>query len=259
MGTHPSAPFLGGDKMEEMKSTNVTFLWGVENLNVPAESPATIRIVIIDNHTLVRAGLCSILENQPDLKVVGQTGSLDEAIRLVASTQPDIILLEQDPEIGLGVNMFSELVNACSQARIILVTGSNNRQTYLQAVQFGALGVVLKTQPPDILMKAIRKVHLGELWIDHSLVANLVAVAVNGQANAAENPKAASLIQFSEREREIIEFIGLGLPNKQIANQLCISNGTVRHYLTAIYRKVGVKDRLELLVYAQSHNLTQHS
>jgi two-component system nitrate/nitrite response regulator NarL len=216
-----------------------------------------IRIVILDNHTLFRAGLRYIVESQPDLIVVGQAGNPDEALSLIASTRPDIILLEYDPENGLCFDVFPNFIKTWNLARMILVTSSNDRQIYLQAVQHGVLGIVSKGQSPDVLIKAIRKVHIGEAWIEHSVIANFVTYSFHWQSTPASDPEAGRIGLLSEREREIIHFIGQGLKNKQIASQLCIAETTVRHHLTSIYSKLGVSDRLELLVFAQAHRLTQ--
>ena len=217
-----------------------------------------IGVVILDNHRLVRTGLALIIESQADLRVVGQAGNLNEALSLIALTRPEIILLEHDPENGLGFEVFPEINKAWDPARMILVTGSKDRETYLQAVQRGVLGIVSKTQPSEVLLKAIRKVYLGEVWIEHSLIANLVTSSFQGQVTPLADPEAEGIHQLSEREREVIQFIGRGLKNKQIASQLCIGETTVRHHLTSIYSKLGVSDRLELLIFAQSHRLTKN-
>jgi DNA-binding NarL/FixJ family response regulator len=220
-------------------------------------SPEAITIVCLDNHALMRAGLCLLLESQPDLKVVGHAGHPDEARTLIASTHPDIILLENDPENGLSFKLIPEFKKAWPQSRLILVTGLTDRQTMLQAVRSGVLGIVSKTQPPEVLIKAIRKVHLGEVWIEHSLIANLVSDSVNGFAATALPPDAEKIKLLSERECEIIRLICQGMKNKQIADQLCLAEATVRHYLTSIFSKLGVSDRLELLIFANAHHLSQ--
>lgn len=217
----------------------------------------TIRIVILDNHALFRAGLHSILKNQADLKVVGQTGNLNESLSLINSTKPDIILLEHDRENGFSFEVFPDIIKAWNRARMILVTGSNDRESYLKAVQHGVLGIVSKTQSPEVLIKAIRKVHIGEVWIDHSIVANFVNNSFHGQSDQVKDPEVESISQLSDREREVIQYIGRGMKNKQIANQLSIGETTVRHHLTSIYSKLGVTDRLELLVFAHRNGLTK--
>jgi two-component system nitrate/nitrite response regulator NarL len=217
-----------------------------------------IRIILLDNQVLVRAGLCLIIESQPDMRVVAQASSPNEALNLIAEKKPDIILIEFDDEAGFNFEVLPDFTKSCSKAHMILVTGSNNNETFLQAVKFGVLGVVLKTQPPETLLKAIRKVHQGEVWIERSLIASLVTRSFHGKAGKAADPQAEVIQLLSKREREVIQFIGRGLKNKQIAEHLCISETTVRHHLTSIYSKLGVSDRLELLVFAQRHRLTQN-
>ena len=220
-----------------------------------ALSDKSIRIVILDNQSLVRVGLSFILENQAGLKVVGQAGDLNEALNIIASSKPDIVLFDYDPKNGFYFDVFPEIIRAWEQARWILVTGSNDHQTILQAVQHGVMGVVYKTQLPDVLIKAIRKVHLGEVWIDHSLVTNIVTGSFQSQSVSISDGEDSGISSLSDREREVILCIGKGLKNKQIANQLCIGEVTVRHHLTSIYGKLGVTDRLQLLIYAQNHRL----
>jgi len=221
-----------------------------------ASPEETIRIILLDNHVLVRAGLRHIIESQPDMRVVAQAGNPNEALNLIAETEPDIILLEFDQEAGLSLEILPDLTRCCRKACMILVTGSKDSEIYLQALKYGVLGVVLKTQPPEILLKAIRKVHKGEAWIERSLIANLVTRSSQGKTAAAIDPEAGILQLLSKRECDVIKFIGRGLKNKQIAEQLCICETTVRHHLTSIYSKLGVSDRLELLIFAQHHRLT---
>jgi two-component system nitrate/nitrite response regulator NarL len=222
------------------------------------QSSDSIRIFLVDNHTLVRAGLSSILEGQPDFKIVGQAGNPNEALSLIASAKPDIILLEFDLKSGLTMDVIPEFLQSWNKARIILVTSLNDRKTHLQAVRSGVMGIVLKSQLQEVLFKAIRKVHLGEVWIDHSLIANLVIHSFHLGTEISEDPMDESVKQLSDREREIIQFIGRGMKNKQIAEQLFISDPTVRHHLSSIYRKLGVSDRLELLIFAQRYKLTNN-
>jgi len=216
-----------------------------------------IRLVVLDNQALVRAGLCLLIGNQPDMEVVGHAGNPNEAMSLIASTRPDIILLEYAPESGLSFDVFPNMNNAWVQARMIMVTSSNDRLIYLQAVQNGVLGVVSKSQQPDVLIKAIRKVHAGEIWIEHSLIANFMIGSVHGVSTNGGNHTGDGIGQLSDREKEVIQYIGRGMKNKQIASQLCIGETTVRHHLTSIYGKLGVSDRLELLVFSQRHRLTK--
>jgi two-component system, NarL family, nitrate/nitrite response regulator NarL len=214
-----------------------------------------IRIVILDRHALVRTGLRLIIENHPGLKVVGEAGEADEGLEIVTSQKPDIILLKLDLAGSIGLDIIQKLLSASSHSRIILIARIDETQVYSRAVQEGVLGIVLKTQPEEIFIKAIQKVHAGEVWIERSLIANLLNDLTHAQHFAARDPENDRISQLSQRERQVIHAIGQGLKNYQIAEQLSVSETTVRHHLTSIYSKLGVSDRLELLVYAHRNSL----
>ncbi len=218
-----------------------------------------IRIEIIDNHVLVRAGLRLLIEAQQGLEVIGEAGSVDEGLELATRLKPDIILLELNLSADPCFDVIPKLISTSDHARVILVTSASNSQFFLQAVQNGVMGVVTKTQTPEILIKAIEKVHAGEVWIERSLMANLLTRLSHNHGSNGLDPEAERIQQLSVRERQIIQLIGHGLKNKQIAAQLCISETTVRHHLTSIFSKLEVSDRLELLVYAHRSGLAKIS
>jgi two-component system nitrate/nitrite response regulator NarL len=216
-----------------------------------------IRIEIIDNLVLVRAGLRFIVESQPGWQVVGEAGNIDEGLALAKQIKPDIILLEINMAGEPCFDVIPQLINTSDKARVILVTNAYNSQVFLRAVQSGVVGVVTKTQRPEVLIKAIEKVNAGEVWIERSLIANLLTRLSRNHRSNGSDPEAERIEQLSARERQIIGLIGHGLKNKQIAAQLCISETTVRHHLTSIFSKLDVSDRLELLVYAHRSGLAK--
>jgi DNA-binding NarL/FixJ family response regulator len=219
-------------------------------------SKHSIRIVILDHQTLIRAGLRLILSSHADLQVVGEAGTLADAVVLVQSVQPDVILLGMHQTGGFCLDDIPKII--CSnQSRMIMITSDDAAAITIQAVHRGVLGVVLKSQPPEILIKAIQRVHAGEVWIERSLMANLINDINYRHSPFKEDPELQRIAQLSERERQIIQLIGRGWKNQQIANHLCISETTVRHHLTSVYSKLGVSDRLELLVLAQRCGLTK--
>jgi DNA-binding NarL/FixJ family response regulator len=220
-----------------------------------AASVDRIRIVIIDSHILVRTGLRLILEKSPDMKVIGEAGKTNEGLEIVASKKPDIILLKLDPFSSIGLEIIRKLSNASKTSRVILLAQHDEAQVLMKAVQEGVLGIILKTQTPETLIKAIRKVHAGEVWIERSMCANLLSELTTGQRLIPQDPQTEAITLLSPRERQVIQQIGKGLKNNQIAKQLSLSETTVRHHLTAIYEKLGVTDRLELLVFAHRYNL----
>jgi two-component system nitrate/nitrite response regulator NarL len=212
-----------------------------------------IRIAIFDNHALVRAGIRLLINNQPGMELVGETGNLSEGLEIVATQNPDVILLELNLVGQSEFGVVPYLVKVSERARLILVTGINDSQLLHKAVEDGVMGVVFKTQPPETLIKSIQKVHAGEVWLERSMIANVLNRRTRNHTPI--DPEKDSIAQLSEREKQVIRLIGQGYKNKKIATQLCISETTVRHHLTSIYSKLGVSDRLELLVFAHRNDL----
>ena len=209
-----------------------------------------IRVVLVIPYSLVRAGLRMIVEGQPHMDVVGETGDLDEAINIIEKQVPDIILFGLNQNQGSELEIIPKLLEINHHARLILITDSNEDGFYLQAVQYGALGLVQKTQSPEVLVKAIHKVHAGEAWIDRSTVASLLTSLTQNQLLSPSTEDLENISHLSQREREIVLLIGQGLSVREIASKLFVSESTVRHYLTSIYEKVGVSGIQELLVLA---------
>ena len=224
---------------------------------MPGSATGPIRIAILDGHTLVRAGLRLLIERQPGMEVVGEAGNLSEGLGLLASSKPEIGLIDLNLPCESTADIIPSLVKANEKTRLILVTGSTNPQLHQQAVEEGVVGVVYKTQPPEILYKAIEKVYAGEVWLERSMIASVLSRLSRNPKNANLRLEMDSIIQLSEREKQIIKLIGEGYKNKRISTQLCISETTVRHHLTSIYGKLGVSDRLELLVFAHRYGLVR--
>jgi two-component system nitrate/nitrite response regulator NarL len=212
-------------------------------------------ISILGPYSLINAGLRLIIESEPGLKVIGDAGDSTTNIENIACQKPDIILLKLNPHGEPGFDVITRLLETSSETRIILMTTTEDNQFCSQAIQRGVVGIVAETQPPQTLIKAIRKVHAGEVWIEHSMVAHFVKSLSNNHRPKKMDADSIRISQLSNRELDVVQLISLGLKNKQIATQLCISEVTVRHHLTSIYNKLGVSDRLELLVFAHSSGL----
>jgi DNA-binding NarL/FixJ family response regulator len=216
-----------------------------------------IRIVILDNHTLVRAGIRQLIENTPGMIVVGDAGNLAEGLEIISNVTPDVILLELNLEEVSSLNVISSIYKANDKSRIILVTGTSNPIIIQQAIEEGVVGVIFKTQSPEILIKAIDKVYSGEVWLERSMIANVLSRLSRASKPVRISSETDNINDLSEREKEIVRLIGQGYKNKRISSQLSISETTVRHHLTSIYSKLGVSDRLELLVYAHRYGLVK--
>ncbi|MEW5720509.1 MAG: response regulator transcription factor [Chloroflexota bacterium] len=215
-----------------------------------------IRILLVDRHALVRAGLRVLLESRPGLIVVGEASGSAEALTLAAKEDPDIILYEPEEEQEEGIERIAEWLAGARKARLLLVTDGRDTEVHHRAVRLGAIGVVFKDQSAEVLFKAIEKIHAGEAWFDRTMVANVLTQFSRARAPAT-NPEAEKIAALSEREREIITLIGMGLKNKEIGDRLCISEITVRHHLTSVFAKLGTSDRLELVIYAYQNGLAQ--
>lgn len=229
----------------------------IQSSNSTFQHPKPIRILLLDYHTLMRDGLRRLFDDEPDLELVGEAGSLNQACAIASSTQPDLILLELNLNGELDLQSIPALLKAAPSARLLLVTGLNENQLFHQAVNLGVMGVVRKEESGQTLLKAIRKVYAGEVWLDRAMIADVITSMTRGQNKINSDPEAEKIKQLSDREREVIDLIGLGLKNKQIADKLSISEVTVRHHLTSIYSKLDVSDRLELIIYAYQNNLAE--
>jgi DNA-binding NarL/FixJ family response regulator len=213
-----------------------------------------IRILIVDHHQLVRTGLRMLIETVPGMKVVGKAANRSEALALAASKKPNLILLEIDLGSEDGLDFLPELREVATNARVLILTGVKEIETHLRAARLGAVGLVLKEHDGEVLLKAIKKVHQGEVWLDRSMMSSLLNEMT---APDKVDPDAARIASLTDREQGVIALIAEGLKNKQIAERLFISETTVTHHLSSIFSKLGVSDRLELVIYAFAHVLAK--
>jgi two-component system, NarL family, nitrate/nitrite response regulator NarL len=215
-----------------------------------------IRVLLIDDHVVMRVALRVLIENQPGLTVIGEAATRRDALLIAAREQPDIILLDLDLGDESGLDILLELADAAKYGRVIVLTGIRDSQEYRRAVRLGAMGLVLKDQAVDTLVKAIKQVHAGGAWLDSALVASVLAEASRAWGRETD-PETDKIAKLTGRERAIIALLCEGLQNKQIAERLLISQTTVVHHLTSIYDKLAVANRLELMTYAYHHGLVQ--
>jgi DNA-binding NarL/FixJ family response regulator len=222
---------------------------------MPEPERQQIRILIVDDHAVLSAGLRLVIESQPGMRVVGAAANQAEALRLAQAERPDIILLDLDLGDESGFDVLPELRSQVPGARVILLTGVRDTAAHRRAILLGAMGLVLKEKAIETVIKAIEKVHAGEVWLDRTMIADVLSARTLGSKE--QNAEAARIATLTDREREVIRLVGQGFKNKDIAEQLVISEATVRHHLTSIFAKLGVADRFELVVYAYRHRLAQ--
>src|SRR5690348_15278053 len=204
-----------------------------------------IQIVIADDHAVLRESLTALLNTQPDFEVVGMAANGVEALDLVQKHQPAILVLDLFMPGGDGFEVLRTLDRANSRVAAVVLTASESQPDYVQVVRLGARGLVLKGEGPERLFSAIRTVANGELAFSED-IAQQVLTAMAGEAR--EEP--SSIRRLSERERQIAALVARGLKNKDIAQELNISENTVKRHLQSIFNKTGARDRLELAVLA---------
>ncbi len=214
-----------------------------------------VRIVLIDDHELIRAGIKSLIGEKEGFVVVGEASDQLQAASVVLCEQPDVVLLNMELRAGDGLELLPAVIEACETARVVVLTDSQDPETHRKAVLLGAIGIVSKERSPDLLMKAITRVHAGEAWLDRSITASVLEELSTRNKNRQASPDEKKISTLTGREQEVIKLVGEGLKNKQIAERLFISDITVHHHLTSIYSKLEVADRLELLIYAYRNGL----
>ena len=216
-----------------------------------------LKILIIDDHAVIRSGLKLLIQTDARYEVCGEVGNLAEAAAAAERSQPDLILLDLDLNGENGLDGMPALLRAAPRARVLILTGLSDTGVHAQALKSGAMGLVLKEKAADVLLKAIDKVSQGEVWFDRTTMGSVLSeMSRNGGQMSADSVE-ARIESLTDREREVVALIGEGLKNKQIAERMFISETTVRHHLSSVFDKLDVSDRLELLIYAYRHNLAK--
>jgi two-component system nitrate/nitrite response regulator NarL len=208
-----------------------------------------IQVVIVDDHPLFRDGVLQTLQAEPEFEVVGQATSAGEAIRLTRELLPDVILLDITIPGG-GLNAALVIAAMSPVTKIIMLTASEAEEDVLAALKSGARGYILKGVSARELIKAVRDVHSGEAYVTPALAASLLSEMTGGPLGPKPAPN--PLDELTEREHQILAKVAGGLSNKEIAQQLFLSEKTVKHYMTNILQKLQVRNRVEAALLAQS-------
>ncbi len=228
----------------------------------PPETPK-IRVVIADDHPIVRDGLKKLLGLEDDIDVVGEAADGRELLEKLDELEPDVVLLDlRMPNLdGLGTLQTMQHTNR-TKSKVIVLTASEDKNEFVQAMKLGCSGIVLKQTSADLIVKSIRKVHGGEIWLDSHTTAAVMrqfATAAEGGTPSAVGGRVRERSPLSAREREIVALVAQGFKNKEMAEKMFISEQTVKNHLHNIFDKLGVSDRLELALYAIHKGLHLHN
>ena len=206
-----------------------------------------IRVMLAEDHSVVRAGLVQLLEGAQDVEVVGAAADGAEAVEMAEAERPDVILMDLSMPIMDGIEATRRIVASHPGACIVALTSLTDRERILGALDAGALGYLLKDAEPDELFRGIRAAAQGDAPLDPRVARELLT------ARAEDRPASG----LTDRERDVLALVGSGLPNKLIATRLGISEKTVKAHLTNVFRAIGVTDRTQAALWAQRHGLVR--
>ena len=217
-----------------------------------------IRVLLVDDHKTMLWGLERLIESEnPRMQVIGKATNKAETFAILKLSKPDVILLDLDLNGENSLDFLEQLLQE-SQARVLVFTGLQDPVVHQRAIINGASGVVLKNENADVILRAIKYVHAGELWFDRAATSRLLRslnAPVTTFNKASQHNKIATL---TPKERQVITAMALipGARNKVVADRLCMSEHTLRNHLTGIYAKLDLENRLELCMFAIEHKLS---
>ena len=216
-----------------------------------------VRVLIVDDQQLMRDGIASLLKLQDGLEIVGMAANGQEAVELATSQQPDVILMDVRMPILDGVAATEQIHRQMPACKILMLTTFNDETYVLEALQVGASGYLLKDLPARDLAQAIQAVHRGIYQLDPTVADQLKALLSRAQT-AREQPGALKAIDeadLTERELEVLRLIARGATNREIAETLVISEGTVKNHISNILGRLNLRDRTQAAIYARDHGL----
>ena len=215
---------------------------------------APIRVLVCDDQELIRAGFATIIDAQPDMEIVGECGDGRAAIALAARLRPDVVVMDVRMPVLVGIEATRSLAGAgvAEPVKVLVVTTFNLDEYVYEALRAGASGFLLKDAPPAQLLYGIRTVAAGAALLAPEVTRQLVGRYAARIRPAASDPDAGAL---TPREREVLRLIAEGLSNSEIAAALVISPETVKTYVSRILTKLGLRDRVQAVVYAYRHGL----
>jgi DNA-binding NarL/FixJ family response regulator len=208
-----------------------------------------ISVLLCDDHPLFLLGLKTFLERQNGIKIVGEANDAESLLRLATRLQPQIVIMDMSTAKKNEFSILHQLAEFCPETKVIIITGYCDPVDLLRSIRAGAQGYLFKSSDPVLILKAIETVRDGKPWIQREITPQLFDV-ITDLSKAATVPPIQTL---SLREREILRLVAEGLSNKEIANQLHLSVQTVKVYLTRIFHKLGVRNRVEAAQYAIVH------
>jgi two-component system, NarL family, response regulator DegU len=217
---------------------------------------SSIKVAIVDPQSLVREALAALLNAADGISVVASIGSAPDVVPTLQNADVDVMVFRFDPSAAGSTALLQEVPRVTEFSRVIVLTTANDADIYAKTVELGALGVLSCDDAGSSLLKAIRKVNAGELWLDRSRTAGVLTRLTRGALQ--KDPETRKIESLTPRQREIVMLVSEGLTNKQVSDRLFISEATARNHITSILDKLELRDRFQLAVYAFRHGLVTY-
>jgi two-component system response regulator DevR len=212
------------------------------------------RILLVDDHEVVRLGLKSLLERHPQFEVVGEAGSAREALEQVAALKPEVVLMDIRLPGTSGIEACEEIVNKYPGTRVIMLTSYAEDEMLFSAIRAGASGYILKQIGSSDLVRALEAVSRGEALLDPAVTQRVFQEV----RRAVKEEEASAFAHLSQQEKHVLLLVSEGKTNREIAKSLFLGEGTVRNYVSSILSKLGVNNRAEAAAYAVEHSLREY-
>lgn len=212
------------------------------------------RIILVDDHEVVRIGLKTLLDRHPDFDVVGEASSAREAIEKTASIKPDVVVMDIRLPGTSGIDACEEIVKRFPETKVLMLTSYAEDEMLFSAIRAGASGYVLKQIGSDDLVKALESVGSGEGLLDPAVTQRVFQEV----RRAVREEEASAFANLSQQEKHVLQLVSEGKTNREIAKALFLGEGTVRNYVSSILSKLGVNNRAEAAAYAVEHSLKEY-
>ncbi len=212
------------------------------------------RILLVDDHEVVRLGLKSLLERHPQFDVVGEASSAREAIEMVNNTHPDVVVMDIRLPGTSGIEACEEITGRYPETKVIMLTSYAEDEMLFSAIRAGASGYILKQIGGEDLVRALEAVGRGEAMLDPTVTQRVFQEV----RRAVKEEEASAFAHLSQQEKHVLLLVSEGRTNREIAKALFLGEGTVRNYVSSILSKLGVSNRAEAAAYAVQHNLREY-
>lgn len=214
-----------------------------------------IKVIVIDDHDLIREGLNRIISFEDDLEILGEGRNGSEALELVESKSPEVVVLDINMPKKNGLEALKEIKSKDKNIKVVMLTVENDKKTILEAIDIGADGYILKESAGSEIVNAIRNVYSGEKYIDKILISTIFYNIKKDLKYYSKEKEIISLL--TKRELSILYEISKGLKNKEIAENLFLSEKTVKNYITGIFKKIKVEDRVQATIFAIKNDIEE--